>query len=268
MPDWVRTRQMVLRQQGPVPSATAARDGAVVGAFNQLPVEVQEQLLLEDLLSAMMGIDGKWVSSESNVHGELVFAVNASITDQSLRSLMLRLLPLCNQYAFVSRFVDVHSRFEYGLVHHAFTAAIRAMLKEYLILVAQLEHQLRKRSLTLLRAWYYVQPSFHSMERLARICRSASQSRGGQSSTGGALLNVIYNAMNEEGDEQTRALYSHLLASASVPYFDMLQEWVYQGVIKDKDPYQEFQVGGLSNSNPSLCCGSPVFVERSRLPDS
>lgn len=39
------------------------------------------------------------------------------------------------------------------------------MLKEYHVLIAQLEHQYLNRNLTLLRAWYYVQPSLRTMER-------------------------------------------------------------------------------------------------------
>ncbi len=46
-------------------------------------------------------------------------------------------------------------RFEYGLIAHAFTSAIRVMLKEYLILIAQLESLFHKRQLTMMRVWYY-----------------------------------------------------------------------------------------------------------------
>jgi len=35
-------------------------------------------------------------------------------------------------------------------------------------------------------------------------------------------------------------LYSSLMYEASIPYFRMLEAWIYQGSIKD--PYEEFQI--------------------------
>lgn len=108
------------------------------------------------------------------------------LADESITYVLSRVLPLCEHYVAVDRFVEVHSRFEYGLVNHSFCAAIRALLKvcmslcclsqdcgcsalgcemgvtgslmmcaitlclqEYLVLIAQLEAQFRKGKLTL-----------------------------------------------------------------------------------------------------------------------
>ncbi len=49
--------------------------------------------------------------------------------DPSSAHLVQLMLPLAGFYMATSNFVAVHSRFEYGLVHHAFCAAIQALLK-------------------------------------------------------------------------------------------------------------------------------------------
>ncbi len=41
-------------------------------------------------------------------------------------------------------------------------------------------------------------------------------------------------------DAQANELYSVLMTRASVPYFEMVENWIFRGVIKD--PYDEFQV--------------------------
>jgi gamma-tubulin complex component 2 len=45
------------------------------------------------------------------------------------------MLPLCNNHEIIQAFVNAHSQFECGLVSHALCGAIRALLKEYLLLV-------------------------------------------------------------------------------------------------------------------------------------
>ena len=75
----------------------------------------------------------------------------------------------CVMIVQIQHFVTVHSRYEYGLVSHALAAALQAILKDYFILVAQLEHQLKQGSLTLLRCWFYVQPTMASLARLQKV---------------------------------------------------------------------------------------------------
>lgn len=53
-----------------------------------------------------------------------------------------RVLPLCNCYVRVNRFVSERSQYEFGKVAHALSAGMRRLLREYLVLIAQLENQL------------------------------------------------------------------------------------------------------------------------------
>jgi len=72
-----------------------------------------------------------------------------------------------------SRFVEEKSSFEYGQVNQALTAAMRTLMKEYMILVTQLEHLHRQGLLSLQKLWFYIQPTMRTMEILASIGRAA-----------------------------------------------------------------------------------------------
>lgn len=54
-------------------------------------------------------------------------------------------------------------------MNHALTAAMRTLMKEYLILVTQLEHLHRQGTLSLQKLWFYIQPTMRTMEILASI---------------------------------------------------------------------------------------------------
>ena len=73
--------------------------------------------------------NGCGCAGQTSKLGRLSFSVDAAI-DPSLADLTARILPLATHAHAVSRYVDVHSRFEYGLVCHAFCAALRNVLKE------------------------------------------------------------------------------------------------------------------------------------------
>ena len=104
------------------------------------------------------------------------------------------MLPLCNNHDEVQEFVNIHSQFEFGLVSHAMCGAIRVLLKEYLLLVTQLDTEFMKADLTLQKVWFYVQNSIRIMENLKRLVVAAGNRKGG------ALLNVLYKLMINSSD--------------------------------------------------------------------
>lgn len=63
-------------------------------------------------------------------------------------------------------FVNIHSQYEYGQVSQALCGAINILLKEYMLLVTQLDTEFMKGDLTLQKIWYFVQPSARIMENL------------------------------------------------------------------------------------------------------
>jgi len=60
--------------------------------------------------------------------------------------------------------VQRQSHLEFGLIHHALCAAIRSILRDYLELVAQLEHLFNTDpAFTLQRLWLHVHPTLHQL---------------------------------------------------------------------------------------------------------
>jgi len=207
------------------------------------PVQVQEQLLMEDLLSVLMGFEGRYIrvsapsDSESTARAQIdqvQFVLDPELCNKSLAYAVDRILPLAHCYVNASHFCREHSRYEYGLVSQAFAAAVRVLLKEYLLLVAQLEHQLLQGNLTVQKLWFFVQPSLQTMEVLDELIQSV------HTLTGGRLLNVLHDTLKSSGNEKLCQIYVWLLHQASAPYLEMLASWIYNGELDD--PHEEFMV--------------------------
>lgn len=81
----------------------------------------------------------------------------------------LQLAFLRKSDSFSHRFIEEKSSFEYGQVNHALAAAMRALVKEHLILVSQLEQLHRQGLLSLQKLWFYIQPAMRTMDILASL---------------------------------------------------------------------------------------------------
>ncbi|XP_061611786.1 gamma-tubulin complex component 2 isoform X2 [Phyllopteryx taeniolatus] len=234
-PGWVYERPALLGDfvVGPTPAA----DPAVGVAVGTLALAAQEQLVLEDLLFVLVGVDGRDVAAQPVLGRQnRSFIVDATL-DTSVKELVQRILPVASDYSTVTRFVEEKSSFEYGQVNHALTAAMRTLLKEYLILVAQLEHVHRRGLLSLQKLWFYLQPTMRTMDILAAIASSVDKGE----CMGGATLSLLHDrTFNFTGDAQAQEVCLYLTKAASVPYFETLEKWIYRGVIRD--PYSEFMV--------------------------
>lgn len=68
-------------------------------------------------------------------------------------------------------------------MNHALAAAMRALVKEYLILVTQLEQLQRQGLLSLQKLWFYIQPAMRTVDILAALgmLLPAPVGRGGRS---------------------------------------------------------------------------------------
>lgn len=206
---------------------------------------VQELLVIEDLLSAIVGIEGKYVFARRGWHKEgnsFSYQLDPTL-DASLSDLAKRILPLCENYVVVSQFAEARSHFKHGLVNHAFAAALRAILQDYHAMTAQLEHQYRLGRLSLQGLWFFCQPMVAAMQVLSTAVQRAIV----QHASGATMLNLLQKqAIAMAGDNSARSLLQKLIHAASTPYFRILERWVYEGVIDD--PYGEF----LINENKSL----------------
>lgn len=197
--------------------------------------------------------------------------------DPSLHDLTQSLLRIATHYSAVDAFVDVQSREEFGAVSHALCAAIRKVLKDYLVLIAQLENQfLTNPNFTLHMLYLHMTPTAHVFSQLASLAYEllqrnsllsdspddsddefgdvddivASLQNGADLMGAGskrrmckggsvlALLSTRLSAMS--GDPAAKSLIGELLREASRPYMTMLNEWLHRGAIRD--PHGEFLI--------------------------
>ncbi|GAB4835355.1 Gamma-tubulin complex component 2 [Ancistrocladus abbreviatus] len=197
---------------------------------------VQELIVIDDILSALIGIEGRYISIR-RLHGkedEIAFQVDASM-DLALQEFAKQIFPLCESFLLINQFVEARSQSKMGLVNHAFAAALRALLLDYQAMVAQLEHQFRLGRLSLQGLWFYCQPMMGSMQALASVTQKATSNTFSSVD----VLNLLQSqAKAMAGDPVVRSLLEKMTQCASSAYLGILERWVYEGVIDD--PYGEF----------------------------
>ncbi|XP_033104280.1 gamma-tubulin complex component 2-like [Anneissia japonica] len=206
--------------------------------LGNLPIAVQELSIVQDLLLVLKGSEARYILVRPSPGNPTPreFNVDQSL-DVSLQELVYRILPMCSNYSIIMRFVEDKVSFEYGLVNHALSKAMRTLIKEYSILVAQLEYQYQLENLPLQRFWFYIRPCMQTMEILASIASSVE--RGACS--GGSVLSLLHEKTTSMiGDAKAQDLCLYLTQSACAPYFEILEKWIYKGIIND--PYCEFMV--------------------------
>ncbi|MCO5599830.1 hypothetical protein L7F22_053937 [Adiantum nelumboides] len=149
-------------------------DSTQVESLALVPKEIQEALVLEDLLFVLSGIEGQYFQYTPSYSPEdlgsrlkgATFIIDSGL-DQSLQDIVGRILPLATHYTAIFAFVEAESSLEFGTVIHALCAAIRDLLKEYEILIIQLEHQMATSpAFTLQKLWFYVHPTLRTMSLL------------------------------------------------------------------------------------------------------
>ncbi|KAK8305543.1 hypothetical protein V6Z11_D03G069400 [Gossypium hirsutum] len=181
---------------------------------------VQELIVIDDLLFALVGIEGRYISIK-RVHGKadvFSFQVDASM-DLALQEIAKRIFPLCESFLLIDEFVESGSQFKNGLVNHALAAALWALL---LAMVAQLEHQFRLRRLSIQGLWFCYQPMMGSMQALSTVIKKVSANNY----AGSAVLNLLQSqAKAMAGDCAVRSLLEKMTHSASIAYLSILERY-------------------------------------------
>lgn len=131
-----------------------------------------------------IGVEGSHIKPHKSNSG-LTFQIDDSL-DPTLRELVQRILPLCENYSKVVQFSEYHMQPSgqegSGRVNQALAGAIYQLLKDYYTFVTQLECKNRKGELTLNKLWFHAQPTMETMLMLREICETIDQmgARGGQ----------------------------------------------------------------------------------------
>lgn len=214
--------------------------------LSSYPPSVQEAIVIDDLLYAFVGVAGRYITlavTETHVASgketrTFKFRLDQHGMDPSLASLAGRCFSLGEFFLKLTLYVEQFSRYEYGQVNHAFCAALKSLLKEYTIVIAQLEHQMHARdaALSLQKLWFYIQPSLRTMEMLSMLVDACRSTLGG-----GSLLSEIQRIRSSlAGDMKAGQVFAFLMERATVPYFKMVERWIYHGDLVD--PYDEFMI--------------------------
>ncbi|KAI4867104.1 Spc98 family-domain-containing protein [Hypoxylon rubiginosum] len=266
------------------PSASDAPQSLQPQPLHELSLEAQEAAIIEDLLFVFMGYEGQYIryaySYDPNEERDRLAGPDFKIQpglDPSLQDLTMSMLKMATHYSALETFVDVQSRDEFGAVNHALCAAIRKLLQDYLVMVAQLETQfLTNDTFTLHLLNVHTLPTSQMMLQLYSLAheflkRNAllddeseedsdpddiekvleNLKRGGdlmpgnmtgkKVCKGGVAIGLITKRLETmSGDPAARSLLTSLLRDASRPYMAMLNEWMHHGEIRD--PHSEFLI--------------------------
>ena len=202
--------------------------------LSSLPAAAQEQLLLDDVIYAMAGCTGRYVGVDAR--GCLAVAPGC---DPPLGELASRLLRLCDDAGAAGEFAASRGAWgAHGRVAAAAAGGVRALLRDWAALSAQLEHALRCGRLSMQAAWFYAQPAAGCLRQLALFAATATAG----SLRGAHLLNALQRqAAQHSGDAAAVALLSGLLRVSAAPYVAAIGDWVYTGTRVD-DPFDELLI--------------------------
>lgn len=119
----------------------------------------------------------------------------------SLRELCRRILPICTYFVQIERFLESHQDEDHGLVSQSLCATISGLLQEYLVMVAQLEHEAHTTDdFSLQKVWFYIGPNMATLATLASLVDNLSGKEILQNDIkGGVLLTMLSNLQIENG---------------------------------------------------------------------
>jgi hypothetical protein len=223
----------------------------------ELPIDVQDKVLINEIIGAMMGHEGRFVryrlpdddeeedfnaregSGDYGVLPKPKFvlapaAVLGGKIDASIEHILSGLLPLCTDFAYVNQYVQTCLNcYESGVIARTLCDAINKLLKEYLAFVSNLDflsydvdpqyreddNYHRKQGLTGSMVLVEARPAIRTMTILSRVVSAVSGKKGGE------LLNALHRLMslNYSGDETGNKLLQHFLAKCATPYAEMLR---------------------------------------------
>ncbi|KAJ2705765.1 gamma tubulin complex Spc97/GCP2 subunit Alp4 [Coemansia sp. IMI 203386] len=146
-----------------------------------LPEELQEAAVMEDLLSLLMGFNGRYLSFNQSLHPKAwrmaIDARNGVIIpgwmSPTLQSMVERFIPLVLMHKRVKYFTTTYSQRQAGVVNQALCAAIVSLIKDFYSHITTLENLVRLSTksdpYTLPKMWQHLYPKTQTFERLVHL---------------------------------------------------------------------------------------------------
>ncbi|KAJ2481311.1 gamma tubulin complex Spc97/GCP2 subunit Alp4 [Coemansia sp. RSA 2131] len=146
-----------------------------------LQPEKQELAIVEDILSLLIGVSGRYISFRHPAHST-AWRLPLSIEDAliapmwinpTLAQMANKILPLVLMHKRIECFTTTYAQRRAGVVNQALCAAIRIVLKDYYAMISTLEN-LERTSIdsspyTLQQMWYHLYPQMQTFERLVHL---------------------------------------------------------------------------------------------------
>jgi len=225
----------------------------------------QELLLLDDFLHAALGLDGRYVTArraasmkatttkkrnggnndDININNNnedanrIVKFECESGCEPSLRELLGRMLPMCEDAFACSRFVEktlYGQTNTSGKTSKALATEVRDLLGDWERMIAQLERKRNKRDLSLQSAYFYARPAAEALRLLASVSFACENEMGGK------LLNTLRRLkIRCGGDSEAERLLTRLENATAKSYLKRLEKWMSEGDCEN-DTYEEFFV--------------------------
>ncbi|CAL6272105.1 unnamed protein product [Bathycoccus prasinos] len=225
----------------------------------------QELLLLDDFLHAALGLDGRYVTARraasmkatttkkrNGGNNDDINIINnnedanrivkfecESGCEPSLRELLGRMLPMCEDAFACSRFVEktLYGQTKTsGKTSKALATEVRDLLGDWERMIAQLERKRNKRDLSLQSAYFYARPAAEALRLLASVSFACENEMGGK------LLNTLRRLkIRCGGDSEAERLLTRLENATAKSYLKRLEKWMSEGDCEN-DTYEEFFV--------------------------
>ncbi|XP_067000772.2 gamma-tubulin complex component 2 [Anabrus simplex] len=203
-----------------------------------IPTNSLQVILIQELLSIMEGVEGMYIVPNPlrDKYETRTFTISHCV-DPSLKEAVKEILPLARHFSIVVRFIEERQQFKYGQVNHALSAAMAALIKEYMVFVSQLENLSYRNNFSLQSLNFYIRPIMDTSEILAHIATAVCKS----DAVGGKVLSLLHEmTISYGGNAKSQEVCLYLMQMACTPYMEILEQWIYKGVICD--PFHEFLV--------------------------
>ncbi len=191
---------------------------------NESPI-MQEYLLIEDILDIMLGFDGVYIKKRVNSNH---FIIEPHLENPScslaLAQMADKILDLPVYYYVIESYMAYYS-LEQGTVCQALCGGLRHLIKEYKMMVVQLEELVTAEGMTLQKMWYHIQSSLRVIKSLHELVISAEGLKGGN------LISCIMKLLHNTTDKEIADIYNYLFGKTLNLYVEMVSAWIYEGII-------------------------------------
>jgi gamma-tubulin complex component 2 len=232
-PDGARQRPSPGASTLTVPSIPrAAIDAYDPAQLRLAPKEVQDNVIASELLSALLGISGVYISLSSD---NVSFRVSEYVPP-TMVNIVESVLPIAAAYKALAR-AEAAECTGQSLVAMALGEVVSEVCTSYCHQIAELEKWSVSRVMPLLSIVSEAQRVGSHLLRLKLVVPDLA----GRDATlhGGRLLSHLHEQLVKyTGNNEDERLLSLVLRRSAAPYLRILQEWVQTGTLND--PYAEF----------------------------